>query len=105
MHQSTVMDPAAESSKDKDRSSNTDTSEERHTKKAREDKHRMDAYASVTTMCEFTSKIYNEFHETNKIKKIKVELEKLKVQVEVAKTLGDQAQLRQLAEEIKKLTG
>ena len=55
-------------------------------------------------MCQLSTKLYEEFHESNKIKKVKVDLEKLKVQVELAKTLGDQDRLRELALEIKKLS-
>jgi Tfp pilus assembly protein PilF len=63
----------------------------------------MDAYASVIDMCQLTSKLYKEFHESNKIKKDKVQLEKLKVQIELAKTLGDQDRLRHLALELQRL--
>jgi hypothetical protein len=100
---SAVHDPETESTtRSNDDRSNGDV-QERFTKKAHEEKQRMDAYASVIDMCHLTSKLYEEFHESNKIKKDKVQLEKLKVQIEIAKTLGDQDRLRHLALELQRL--
>lgn len=100
---STVDDPETESTTRSNDFRGHEEVQERFTKKAREEKQRMDAYASVIDMCKLTSKLYEEFHESNKIKKDKVQLEKLKVQIELAKTLGDQDRLRHLALELQKL--
>jgi hypothetical protein len=99
----TVHDPETElTARSNDDRSNGDV-QERFTKKAREEKQQMDAYALVIDMCQLTSKLNEEFHESNKRKKDKVQLEKRKVQIELAKTLGDQDRLRHLALELQRL--
>ena len=79
-----------------DHKSSTDTSEERSSKKFKEDKDKKDAYSSITEMAHYSSQIYDEFQRSNKrmehleqkkvdFKQRKVEIEEMKLEMEMAK--------------------
>ena len=82
-------------------------SEERLSKKARVDKQKMDAYASVSGMVEFTTKIYEELQRSNKSterhNKSMEHLKQIKIEMELAKALGEVDRLKELAVEMRKL--
>jgi hypothetical protein len=95
-----------------DHRSSTD-SDERSSKKFKEEKDKKDAYSSITEMAHYSSQIYDELQRSNKkmehfeqtkvdFEKRKVEIEEMKLEMEMAKMLGDMDRIKELAAKIRK---
>ena len=74
------------------------SSDDRSNKKAKLEKDRSDAFASIRSMSAQSARIYDEFHRSNSTME---RFKHLEVELEYAKALGEMERIRELATELR----